>query len=117
MTRRVDQYDITRARALQPLQHRFEKQPVSDGVVVGVALELQSATAKERRMVAPGRIAQMNHGGRRDGADQLGAHAQRAAAAGSLRGPCAAHRKGRVGGPSTRVSTALLYSSRPAAAT
>ena len=56
---RVQQHDVARARALQPSSIAFEEQPVRGRVVVGIALELQAATAKERRVVAPGRIAQM----------------------------------------------------------
>ncbi len=99
VTGRVHEHDITGARLLQPIEHRFEEQPVSGGVVVGIALELQSAAAEERRVIAPGRIAQIHHRGGRDGADEFGADAQRTASPGSLRGPCAAHRTRRVARP------------------
>ena len=88
------------------------------GIVVGIALELESRAAEQRDVVAPGRIAHVHRGRRRRRADELGADAQRAASAGRLRGARAPrrgapHARRRARAPPRRS----LNSSRPAAAT
>ncbi len=97
--RSVHQHHIARARALQPLEHGFEQQPVSGGVVVGVALEL---AGRSRRGAARG----CPRSDRSDAPQPSGATARMSSAPtrsapqppGRLRGPCAARRMRRMRG-------------------
>ena len=72
-----------RARGARPW-HRSAK--VRGRIVVGVALEPQARTAQQGRVIAPGRVADVNRDGRGGRANQFRAQPQGAAAARSLHG-------------------------------
>src|ERR1700676_990000 len=82
----VNQADIAFGGSVQALEHCAEAQLVRGCLVIGVAFESQARTAQQGRVVAPGRIADVNRnpGGRR--ANQLRSHPEGATAAGSLHG-------------------------------
>ena len=89
--------DGARGQGLEVGGHAVELDRVLRGGVVGIALDLEPRAAEQRDVVRPGRVADVHRGVRARDAQQLGAEAQRTAAAGRLHGGGVALAAGVIG--------------------
>ena len=85
MTAAVQHDDVALRRLAERGEHAVDVDPPARGVVVGIGADLEAGGTEQRQVVRPGGVGEPDAGVGARLPDQVGEHAQRAAAADRLR--------------------------------